>query len=318
MAWRGQWLPLALAGLICADMVTHWANAQIVSTPDPAPFAPGDLKRPIFDIQTSRYPLSDRQTKSASTVVAEVDGRAVTLGDTADAIEQLPPNVRAMPFAEVFPGVIDKLVREQALVIRAYQLGLDEDPVVRRKLKAADEQVLANELLHREIARSITEQALLDRYQKAVAGRPGPEEVHARLIAVPSEQAAMGIIANLQAGADFATLARSSSLDATAAAGGDLGYVPLSGLNPELGAVAFSLAVGEFSRFPVHSGGVYFVVQVEDRRRQTTPSFSAARQALMQTLLREGVADVVTQAMAGVAVRKFTIAGKEMLPAGAP
>ncbi len=106
--------------------------------------------------------LSPR-TKSARTLVAEVDGRAVTLGDTADAIEQLPPNVRAMPFAAVFLGMIDKVVREQALVIRAYQLGLDEDPVVRRKLKAANDQVLANELLHREISRSITEQALLHR-----------------------------------------------------------------------------------------------------------------------------------------------------------
>lgn len=312
MSRRNLWFFWAQLPLVCAGVAIGTARAQIASKPDPSPFAPGDLKRPIFDTQKPSYEATNWQEKSASAVVAEVDGRPVTLGDVADAIKELPPSMKALPFGDLFPGILDKLVREQALVIRGYQQGLDEDPAVRRKLKAAADKVMANELLHHEISEAITEQALLDLYNKDFAGRPGAEQVHVRVIMSSSEAAAMGVIAKLQAGADFATLAKASSQDTTAPVGGDLGYVRVGGLNAEVGAVAFSLAAGQFTPFPVHSEGAYFVVKVEDRRQQPTPSFSAARERLVGTILREGVPDVVTRAMARVSVRKYSISGKEI------
>lgn len=305
---------LAWAFIIAAGAATVGgpADAQIVSKNAPSLSVPNDLTRPLFDTGTPSYRTTNLQAKSADTVVADVDGRAVTLGDVADAIKALPPSVNALPFNELFPRVLDKLVREQALIISGYQLGLDEDPAIRRKIKAATDSVMANEVLHHQIARTITEQALLDQYQKDFAGQPGADEVHARVIMVRSKAAAMEIIAKLQAGADFAALAKAASQDTTAPLGGDLGYVRLDGLNAEVGAVAFSLAPGTFSAFPVQSGDSYFVVRVEDRRQQPTPTFTAARPLLVQTLLRDGVPDAVAHAMAAVSVRKFTIAGKEI------
>ena len=247
--------------------MTGPVRAQLVPKPDPSPLAPGDLKRPIFDTQTPVYDEAHAQEKSAGTVVAEVDGRAVTLGDVGDAIKELPANLAARPFADLFPSVLAKLVRQQALVIRAHQQGLDEDPAVQRKVKAAADQALANELLHHEIARTITEQALLDRYNKDIAGKPGPEEAHVRVIMTPTREAATALIAELRSGADFATVAKRSSQDTTASIGGDLGYVQLGGLNAEVGAVAFSLQPGQFTPFPVSSAGAWFIVKVEDRRQ---------------------------------------------------
>ena len=107
-------------------------------------------------------------------MVAEVDGRAVTLGDVGDAIAELPTTVRNLPFADLYPSILGQLVRQQALVIRAQRQALDEDPAVRRKVKAASDRVLANALLEQEISRTITEAALLDRYNKEIAGKPGP------------------------------------------------------------------------------------------------------------------------------------------------
>jgi peptidyl-prolyl cis-trans isomerase C len=287
-------------------------RAQLAPAPSPSPLAPGNLKKPIFDTQTPVYDTAHAAEKSASTVVAEVDGRAVTLGDVGDAIKELPANVAAMPFAELYPTVLAKLVRQQALVIRAQQQALDEDPTVRRRVKAAGDQVMANALLHEEISRGITEQALLDRYNKEVAGKPGPEEVHVRVIMAPTEQAATALIAELKSGTDFATLAKRSSQDSTAAIGGDLGYARRDGLNPEVGAVAFSLQPGQFTPFPVRSAGGWFIVKVEDRKRAGTPTFAEVRERLVQEMLREGVAGVVTKALAGTTVREYNINGKEV------
>jgi peptidyl-prolyl cis-trans isomerase C len=333
MSTRILWLLLARTSLVCATLAAGlpagpaWAQpaatqppqAQRTRTqpalpaplPAPSPFAPGDLKRPIFNTQTPVYDTTDKQSKSASTVIAEVDGRAVTLGDLRDAIAELPPTVRNLPFADLFPTVREKLVRQQALVIRAQQQALDEDPAIRRKIKAASDQVLANALLEQEISRRITEDALLARYNKDIAGKPGPEEVHVRVIMLPAEQEAMDIIGELRGGADFAALAKRSSQDSTAAAGGDVGFVARDKLTPEVGAVVFSMLPGQYTPFPLRSAGSWFVLKVEERRREPTPPFSVVREDLRQAMLREGVPEVASAAMANVTVREFDFTGKE-------
>ena len=131
------------------------------------------------------------------------------------------------------------------------------------------------------------------------------------MIMVPTEQEATDIIAELQKGADFATVAKRSSKDTTAPAGGDVGFVVRDGLTPEVGAVVFSMLPGQITPYPVQSVGAWFVLKVEERRTQTTRPFSVVRESLRQEMLREGVADVVKAAMADVTVREYDVTGKE-------
>jgi peptidyl-prolyl cis-trans isomerase C len=302
---------LARAAMVCAALAGGTARAQQAPAPDPSPFAPGDLKRPIFDTKTPVYDKADKQAKSAGTIVAEVDGRPVTLGDVADAIRALPPNTAKLSFDDLYPDILARLTRQQALVIRAQRQGVDEDPTVRRKMKAAADQVLANEMLTREAARSITEAALLERYNTEIAGKPGPDQVRVRVIMVPTEQEATTIIGELRGGADFAALAKQSSKDATAAAGGDAGFVTLDQLTREVGAVVFSMQPGQFTPFPVNSAGSWFVLKVEERRRQPSRGFSVEREALRQAKLQENAPAVVAAAMSDVTIRMYDISGKE-------
>lgn len=279
---------------------------------DPTPAAIQDLSKPAFDTTTPQYDMAGRAAKSAGTVVAEVDGRTITLADLGDAIRELPPSLGQLSFEQLFPGVVERLIRQQALVIRAQHQGLDEDPVVRRRMKAAADRVLADELLQREIGKTITEQALLARYAETVKGKPGPEEVRVRLIMVASEAEAMAIIAELKAGGDFAAIAVRSSKDATASAGGEVGFVQRDGLNPEVGAVVFSLPVGQFTPYPVSSLGAWFIVRAEERRRQPTPPFAVVRERLRQELVRAGVPAVTEAAMKDVFARQFNINGRDV------
>jgi peptidyl-prolyl cis-trans isomerase C len=311
MSLHNRILLLALVALVGTAPAAHTARAQLAPPPDPSPLAPGDLKRPIFDTRTPVYDTADKQAKSAATVVAEVDGRTVTLGDVADAIRGLPPSTAGLSFNDLYPGVLTQLIRQQALVIRAQRQGLDEDPAVRRKMRTASDQVLTNELLTQESARAITEADLLDRYNKDIAGKPGPEEAHVRVIMVPTEQDALGIIGELRGGTDFAALARRSSTDSTASAGGDAGFVTLDQLTREVGAVVFSMQPGQVTPFPVNSAGSWFVLKVEERRRRPSPAFNQEREALRQAMMREKAQDIVAAAVADVTVRQYDINGKE-------
>jgi peptidyl-prolyl cis-trans isomerase C len=310
--WSGnRWLVVLAVPMICVLVTAGACWAQPAPRPDPSPLAPGDLKRPIFDTRTPIYEAAGEEEKSAKTVVAEVDGRAITLGDVADAIAELPPVVRDLPFTELFPGVVDQLVRQQALAVRAQRQALDEDAAIRRKMKAVSERVLGDELLKREASAAITEEALLARYNSTIAGKPGPDEAHVQVIMVPTEQEALGIIGELRGGGDFAALAKRSSKDPTAMAGGDVGFVTIGQLTPEIGAVVFSMLSGQFTAMPVHALGAWYVLKVEERRRGPARPFSEEREELRQAMIKEAVPDVIKAALANVTVRLYNINGKE-------
>jgi len=83
------------------------------------------------------------------------------------------------------------------------------------------------------------------------------EHVHARHILVDTPQEAERILAQLQAGADFAALARTYSQDtSTRESGGDLGFFPRGILvAPEVDEAAFALQPGQFSGVLSHRAG---------------------------------------------------------------
>ncbi|MSP02876.1 MAG: peptidylprolyl isomerase [Acetobacteraceae bacterium] len=304
----GRLFPCLLA------LTVQSALAQIDQKSAPTPVAPGDLTRPMFDTRTPVY-HPRLGANSAAAVMAEVEGRPITLGMVGDAIRALPPAIASRPFEEVYPIVLDRLLRQQAVVIRAQQAAAIDDPEIARRVRAAADHALVNEYLRRELGRGVTEADLLDRYQRDIAGRPGPEEVHLRAIAVRREEEAAVLIAELRGGADFAAVARRSSIDVTASQGGDLGFQTRDMLNPEIGAVVFALAPGRLHDFPVVSGGNWMVLRVEERRRRPPPAFPEMREELREAAMAEAVAKFGQETLHGMKVREFDLMGREV-PAG--
>jgi peptidyl-prolyl cis-trans isomerase SurA len=73
----------------------------------------------------------------------------------------------------------------------------------------------------------------------------------------------------MKKGARFSAVAQQFSQSATAAVGGDMGWVRPDQLQPDLGKVAGQLKVGELSQ-PIRSGSGYYLLVVLDRRTGTT------------------------------------------------
>lgn len=249
--------------------------------------------------------------RSPDTVVAEVGARTVTWGDVADAIRALPRITLGIPFTSLFQAAVAQVMQTRALAERAESFGMDKSPVVRRRMKNAADEVLADEILRRSLAPNVSEKALRAVYDGVIAGKPGPDEVQARLIAVDTKDQAMAVIARLKKGEGFADLARQISKDGTAANGGELGYVRLDMMAPEIGAVMFALAVGETTSYPVRSGNLWFVVQVESRREVPAPSFEAARFALEQDVLHAGIPELRKQALREAKIKFYGLSGQK-------
>jgi peptidyl-prolyl cis-trans isomerase C len=78
-------------------------------------------------------------------------------------------------------------------------------------LASYEERVLSGALLERYLAEQVTTAALRRRYDALVAVRRADREIRARHIVVDSEAEAEAIIARLQAGEVFISLAREHS-----------------------------------------------------------------------------------------------------------
>jgi peptidyl-prolyl cis-trans isomerase C len=245
----------------------------------------------------------------ADPVVAEVEGQAIHLSDVGDVVAGLPGGGTGKSLETVYPAALRLAIEHRALVIRAHADGLAADAVVRRHMQQAADRVLEDAYLHRETGRLVTDEMLSARYDAEIRGKPGPEEVHAQVILVPTEAEAEAIIAQLAAGADFATLARQSSKDASAASGGDLGFVRRDGLGPEIGAVLFALGPASVTPYPVSTQAGWFVLRAVERRRGPTPTFAEVHDRLLQQSEHANLAAVVQAAMSGMTIRSYDMSG---------
>jgi hypothetical protein len=101
------------------------------------------------------------------------------------------------------------------------------------------------------------------------------EQVHARHILVATQAEAASIKKQLDAGADFATLAKKDSTDpGSKDQGGDLGWFGKGVMDPAFEQAAFSLKVGQISD-PVKSSFGYHIIQVlaKDPNRPYDPAY---------------------------------------------
>lgn len=245
-------------------------------------------------------------------VVAIVEGHMIYLSDVGRAVPQLPENLRGLPFQTLYPVVLDRLIDHQALVQLALRQHLDNDPVVRREVQDATDRILEGALLSRVVTPQANEDAIQAQYTKQYVGKPATEEVRARHILVRTEQEAKDLIARLNKGADFSSLAKLDSKDPDGKNGGDLGFFRRDQVWPEFSDVAFALQPGQISQTPIHNEFGWHVVKVEERRIVAAPTYSEVHDALRQELLQEAVQREIDQARTELTIHKFNIDGSPM------
>jgi peptidyl-prolyl cis-trans isomerase D len=148
-------------------------------------------------------------------------------------------------------------------------------------------------------AAEITEKEIEEYYQAHRDSKfHKPKEVKARTILVrlppgadakqksDAQERAQRILAEARAGKDFAQLAKKESADATAAKGGDIGWVTQDQLPPSLGKTIFALAKGGISDVMEGPAG-FHIVKAEDTRDEKTQSLKEATAEITRSLKAE-------------------------------
>src|SRR3954451_15227084 len=302
-------LAAAALAMLSAPLLAQAQTTPAQTTPAPSTPAPAQ----------STPATSASSGQNADTVIAKVGGEEIHASDLADAAQGLPEELRGLPPTMLYPMLLDQLVDRRVIVQAARKQGLQNDPAVKRAISRADDTVLQNALLTREIAPTLTDDAIKARYDRDYAGKQGEEEVRAAHILVADEAKAKEIIAELQKGADFAELAKKNSTDRSAAQNsGELGWFKKGDMLPEFSDAAFALKPGDITKEPVKTRFGWHVIKLEERRVAPPPPLDQVRDEIRQSLIQEGVAKVLAQAKQGVDIQKFNQDGTPMPPAPPP
>jgi peptidyl-prolyl cis-trans isomerase C len=263
------------------------------------------------------------ESKGSGPVVAKVNGIEIRQSDLTLAEDDIGQNMPPMT-PEAKRDYLVQYVADMILIAQAAdakKLGDSDD--FKRQLAYLRNKMLMESLMQSEARGAVSEAALRKVYDDATKQMAGEEEVRARHILVESEDEAKAIRAELEKGADFATLAKEKSKDTGAAAeGGDLGYFTKDQMVPEFANAAFKLDKGAISE-PVKSPFGWHIIKVEDKRVKPVPEFDKVRTQLETYVMRKAQADYVAKLRADAKIEKVEAApaakpAEEAMPPATP
>ena len=221
---------------------------------------------------------------SPNSVVATVGGQQITEADLAFAAEDLGQDLQQVPQDQIRAVLLAQMIDLKLMAAAGKAASLDQSELYKQRLSYLEDRALRRAYTKQAVSDAITEDQIKAEYDKEIAAMPNVDEIHARHILVSSEDDAKAIKAQLDGGADFATLAKEKSIEPGAKdSGGDLGYFTQDKMVKSFGDAAFALKVNEISQ-PVQTQFGWHIIQVLDRRPAAKPSLQQMTQQIGQQL----------------------------------
>jgi peptidyl-prolyl cis-trans isomerase C len=290
----------------------HLITAALIAILPPATgFTQISTEQPDQDPNTP-VPLHAPTGAPQDPVLGSVDGKLIYLSDLTRVTNTLPEQMRNLPFDQIMPVLLDRMIDHDALTMTARRVGLDKQPDIQRDMRAAADLVLERAWLAQVTPPKVTDAAIAARYNRQYLNRPATDEVRARHILVGSEAEAQTVLDELKGGADFAAIARVVSKDPDGKQGGDLGFFRRDQVWPGFADAAFSLQPGQVAPKPVHNEFGWHVIKVEERRLVGPPTLSEVRDQIREDLMAQAVREAITDARSQMIIHKFNLDGSEI------
>lgn len=246
-------------------------------------------------------PVWAEDAPTADTVVATVNGTAITLGHMIVAREALPEQYKALPPDVLFKGVLDQLVQQTAL-----------EQSMEGKLNRRDTLEMENNTrgyisaraLEAVVMAAVTDEALQAAYDARFKDAAPATEYSAAHILVADEAKANELKTQIEGGADFAELAKTNSTDTGSGAnGGDLGWFGLGMMVKPFEEAVVAAEVGKVTG-PVKTDFGYHLILVKETRLAAQPTLDDIRDELAAEIEQKAIEAHVTEVTGAATVEK--------------
>lgn len=269
---------------------------------------------------TATVPVKEAPTATPPPLAALVNGEPITLAEYQRLLEQFETTFREQggpeneeTLAALRRQVLEQMINQKLIEQAAAREGISvsEEEVIaqieegKREIGGEEkfnEWLQANKMTYEDLKAMLRSQLLSNAVRDRVtASVPAvTEQVHARHILLATEEKAREVLAQLQAGGDFAALAQQYSEDLTTKDnGGDLGFFPRGLMPPELEEAAFALSPGQVSGVVKTYFGFHIVQVLErDAAREVPPE-------MLQALRQQAFMDWLEEQRAKATIERF-------------
>ena len=240
----------------------------------------------LFLIFSSTQALGGQH--SPEIILAEVNGKHITLGHIIAAVSKLPQEYNDLDPSYVLEGVLDQIVKQE---IMAQVLNTSEK-FIAVSLENEIRSIKAKYSVEKLLQGFPTEEQVIEAYEAATMSMRTLEEFNASHILVESEDKAIKLLDSLGSGLDFSNLAKENSTGPSGPSGGQLGWFGAGQMVPEFEAAVLVLEVGDISQ-PVKTQFGWHIVKLNDRRTKPLPTFEEMKPELVQQLSQARIDDLL-------------------------
>jgi len=231
--------------------------------------------------------------QDASTVVATVNDKEITLGHVMAVRERLPEQYATLPADTLWDAIIGQLVQQEAL---AQDPRASETTRFTKSLENERRSLLASGVISRAARDAVTEEAVQAAYEAQYAADGTEREFNASHILVETEQEALDIIEELSGGANFAVVAREKSTGPSGPNGGELGWFGPGMMVEPFQAAVEEMEVGAVSA-PVETQFGWHVIRLNDSRLKEAPDLESVREQIEGELQQDAITALIDGAV---------------------
>jgi peptidyl-prolyl cis-trans isomerase C len=254
---------------------------------------------------------------TAESVVATVGGEPITEADIGFAAEDLQQQLQQVPPAEQKAFLVNVLIETKIIAKAAREQQMAEDALFKQRLKYIEERELRRAYFSASVAKPVAPEEIQKSYDEYLATLTDGE-VHARHILVATEEEAKAVKAELDAGKDFAELAKEKTTDPSGKeTGGDLGFFGRGMMVKPFEDAAFAMEPGTVSD-PIKSDFGWHIIKVEEKRPATPPTLEQVTPQITQSLQFQAYEAGVTALRKGAVIEVTDPALAEQVNKQAP
>ena len=232
---------------------------------------------------------------AASKTVATVNGKKIDqkqLDQFIEIVKKKNPGFNADANRQ---AVINQLINREVLFQEAKKQKMHKDPEVAFILEQQRQELMVQALIQKTFSKKpVNEKELKKLYKEKVAGA-NLKEYKARHILLKTEAEAKTVIAQLDAGEDFAKLAKDKSTGPSAKSGGDLGWFAPNRMVPPFARAVAEMKKGAHSKKPVKTNFGWHVIKLEDTRKSEPPKYADVKQQLESSINQKRLQDYVSK-----------------------
>lgn len=239
-------------------------------------------------MQTALKPqqqADDASPAISGKVVATVNGSPITQ-QVLDIYHRQRAAKGAGQNADDPDAALNELIALELMRQEAVDKGAETDPVVISTLNQLERNTLASIAIQNFMKENeVSDDAVREAYDTGV-GKAGLE-YNARHILLETEEAAREVIEQLDAGGDFAELAKEKSTGPSGPAGGELGWFSAGQMVKPFSDATAALEQGAYTKDPVQTQFGWHVIRLEDSREATPPPFEDVKDRLKLMLTNQ-------------------------------